>query len=187
MKKVILFVTAMLRSLSVFSQKIDEDYIDKFTNARVIMSSSETLYGSFNYFTGTDYALKLNVKRTDDQYCLLARIYSFGSIWEYDDNSRMILLLDDKGTVRMEPDLTGLGGNWDESNKAYYFDTSFILSPEAIARLKNHNITDVRIQYMGGFYDKTIKNKKRSLIKNMLTLIDHEYQKKQCINGCHKS
>jgi hypothetical protein len=187
MKKVILFVTDMLRSLSICSQKTGEDNIDKFTNSRVIMSNSETLYGSFNYFTGTDYAFKFNIKRTNDLYCLLARIYSFGSIWGYDDNSSVILLLEDKETVSLVSNISGLGGNWDEFNKAYYFDISFILLPEDIVRLKNHNITNVHIQYMDGFYDKTIKNKKQSLIRNMLTLIDHEYQNKQCINRYRKS
>ena len=93
-------------------------------------------------------------------------------IEKYDENSGVIFLLDNDETVELKSNFTGIGSK--KFDNGYFFETSFTLSNDDVIKLKEHKITNVRIIYMGGHYDRELKSKKQDLVMKCLQLIDEE-------------
>jgi chromosome segregation and condensation protein ScpB len=88
---------------------------------------------------------------------------------KYDENSGIVLLLDNGEQLFLETLYTGLGSTMYGSG-SFIFSTVFELSNEEVEILKVHKITDIRIKYFGGHYDKSLKSNKQVLIMKMLNL-----------------
>lgn len=170
MKTRVLF-TALLLLLGVtasFAQKIKKREIDKFTKSEIIITSTETL---FTQTKAREYLkFEFNIKRTNEKYTLGANIY-LGSIEKYDENSGVVLLLDNGEQLFLETLYTGLGSTMYGSG-SFIFSTVFELSNEEVEILKAHKITDIRIKYFGGHYDRSLKSNKQVLIMKMLNLFE---------------
>lgn len=91
-------------------------------------------------------------------------------IVKYTEDDGIMFLLDNDETVTLKTSYTGIGG--DADFKGYAFSTSFLLNDEIVEKLKNHKIVSVRINYMGGHYDKDLKGKKQELIMKSLKLFE---------------
>lgn len=171
MKTRLLF-TALLLLFGVtlsFAQKIKKREIDKFTKSEIIETSTESLY-SVN-FMGTGWCEKFDfqIRRVNGAYAMPANILR-KEIVKYQEGDGVTFLLDNGETIELVTNYTGVGAS--AFAKGYYFETSFTIPDEAVEKLKAHKITDVRIRYMGGTYDKELKSKKQVLIMKMLKLFD---------------
>lgn len=170
MKKNLLLIAFCLISTLLSAQKIKKNEIDKFTKSEIIETSSETL---FTQTKAREYfKFEFNIKKTNEKYTLGANIY-LGTIEKYDENSGVSLLLDNGEQLYLETLYTGLGSTM-YSSGSFIFSTVFELSNEEVEMLKAHKITDIRIKYLGGHYDRSLKSKKQELIMKMLNLVDNE-------------
>lgn len=171
MKTRVLF-TALLLLLGVtasFAQKIKKREINKFTKSEIIETSNETLY-SVN-FMGTGWCEKFDfqIRRVNGEYAMPANILRQEMV-KYDEGDGVTFLLDNGETVDLTTNYTGVGGS--SFANGYYFETSFTIPAEAVEKLKAHKVTDVRIRFMGGTYDRELKSKKQELIMKMLNLFE---------------
>ena len=152
-----------------FGQKIKKREIDKFTKSEIIETSGETLYSV--YITGIGYgeSFEFQIRKVNGEYAMPANILR-AEVVKYVEGDGVTFLLENGETVDLISNYTGVGGS--RLGKAYYFQTSFNIPAEAVEKLKNHKVTDVRIRYMGGSYDRELKPKKQQLIMKMLTLLE---------------
>lgn len=84
------------------------------------------------------------------------------------------MLLSNGETVSLVTNYTGISSRYGTST-SYNFDTSFSISDADAKKLKENDVTDIRINYIDGHYDRTLKEEKRNLIAKMLKLVD-EYK-----------
>ena len=132
-------------------------------------TSTETLYSVNFMASGYIYQFEFCIKRVENTYVMPANIL-LRDIEKYDEDSGVIFLLDNNETISLKTLFTGIGAT--RFANGYYFSTCFNLSNEVVDKLKNHRITDVRILYMGGHYDREIKKNKQDLVMRMLKLFD---------------
>ena len=156
---------------TMFAQKIEKKEVDKFTKMQVIETSSESLYSVNFLASGYIYKFDFQIRKSGDTYSMPANIL-LKEIEKYDENSGVIFLLDNDETVELKSNFTGIGSK--KFGNGYFFETSFTLSNDDVIKLKEHKITNVRIIYMGGHYDRELKSKKQDLVMKCLQLIDEE-------------
>ena len=92
-------------------------------------------------------------------------------IVKYTEDDGVTFLLDNDDTVMLKTNFTGIGG--EAYGKGYWFNTSFTLANEDVEKLKNHKVVAIRINYLGGHYDREIKSNKQELIAKSLKLYDN--------------
>ncbi len=172
MKKIfgLLLVFAMLSSTSVFAQKISTKEVDKFTGVETWETSSETMYSG--YFVGyLTNQFKFRIRRVgDNTYSMPAKLM-LQNIFKFTEDSNVTLLLENKETVKLETIYMGVA-KVTANYKAYEFNTVFQITESDVEKLKNYDVTDIRISYFGGHYDRELKKNKRGLIKNMFKLFE---------------
>lgn len=170
MRRVLFFVLcAVFLSSGLYAQKIRLREIDKFSKKERVETSVETLYTTM--FLGSQgYYMKVKAQRVDSVYTLHASI-AFPEITKYTDGNGIMLLLDNEETIYLTSMYTGISSPLFVDGPIT-FDTSFSLTKADVEKLKTHEVTDVRIVYIDGYYDREIKDKKRTLIKKMLNLLD---------------
>lgn len=169
MKKIILLLATIVVGLSVNAQRIKKHEIDKFTKAEVIETSSETLYSSTYMLSGYNYKFDFLIRCYNGEFVIAANVL-MQDVVKYDETDGITFLLENDETVTLRTNFTGVGG--ERFAQGYWFTTSFNIPKEDVEKLKKYNITDVRITYVGGHYDKEIKGKKQQLIKKMLNLFE---------------
>lgn len=154
-----------------FAQKIKKSEVDKFTKTKLVETSLETLY-SVNFMgTGLIYRFEFCIRKSGDSYVMPANIL-MKEIEKYDENSGVTFLLDNDDTVVLKTNYTGIGG--EKFAMGYYFDTSFSISDADVQKLREHKITNVRVSYLGGHYDRELKSKKQELVMKCIQLVDKE-------------
>ena len=170
--KVKILLTSLLLLFGVtlsFAQKIKKREIDKFTKSEIIETSNESLY-SVN-FMGSGWCEKFDfqIRRVNGIYSMPASILR-SEIVKYEEGDGITLLLENGETVDLATNFTGVGGS--SFANGYYFDTSFTIPTEAVEKLKANKVTDIRIRFLGGSYDRELKAKKQGLIMKMLQLFE---------------
>lgn len=171
MKKVLVFVVTFIfvgiGNLS--AQRIKKKEIDKFSKSEIIETSTETLYSVNFMATGYIYRFEFGLKRVNGKYSMPA-IILMSDMVKYTENDGVTFLLDNDETIFLRTNYTGIGA--DRFANGYNFSTSFSLSDDDVLKLKKHKITNVRVSYMGGHYDRELKKNKQNLIKKMLNLFE---------------
>ena len=119
--------------------------------------------------TGYTHKFDFAIRKVNDSYAIVANIL-MNDIVKYTGDDGVIFLLENNEKVSLKTTYTGVGS--DAFANGYYFSTVFNVSAEDIALLKKYKITDVRVTYFGGHYDKTISENKRNLMQKMLRLFD---------------
>lgn len=161
-------------ALNVSAQKIKEREIDKFTKLETISTSVETLYTRPTFLGSGRYQFKFHIRKQGEQsYTIFAKI-STPECEKYDDNSGISLLLSNGDVVKLRTSYTGVSGleYISSSSKIYTFETAFTLSKDDVKKLKEFDITDIRVTTIDSYHDQELKNKKGSLIKKMLIMLD---------------
>ena len=174
MKQMLLLSLIIGFALNVSAQKIKEREIDKFTKLETISTSVETLYTRSTFLGSGRYQFKFYIrKRGEQSYTIFAKI-STPECEKYDDSSGISLLLSNGDVIKLRTSYTGVSGleHISSSSKIYTFETAFILSKEDVLKLKEFDITDVRVTTMDSYHDQELMNKKRSIIKRMLIMLD---------------
>lgn len=167
MKKVCLSCFLLLCSMFVLAQKIQTRKIDKFTKNEIIETTVESLY-SINFMgSGWIYKFDFQIRKVNDVYVIPADIL-MEDIVKYTDDDGITFLLENGETIFLKTGYTGIGSK--PFSKGYYFSTVFHLSNSDVEKLQTFKVTDVRISYLGGSYDRKLKKKKQELIMNMLSL-----------------
>ena len=171
MKAKLLFIMAFLfLGMGVsFGQKIKKKEIDKFTKNEIIETSTETLYAVNFMASGWIYRFEFQLRRVNGEYSMPANILMQEMV-KYTEDDGVTFLLDNDETVFLKTSYTGIGA--DCFAKGYNFSTSFLLSKDDVEKLKRHKITNVRVSYMGGHYDRELKKNKQELVKDMLNLFE---------------
>ena len=152
-----------------FAQKIKKREIDKFTKSEIIETSTESLYSVNLLGTGWCEKFDFQIRRINGEYVMPANILRQEMV-KYQAGDGVTFLLDNGETIDLTSNYTGVGGS--PFGNGYYFETSFNIPAEAVEKLKKHKVTDVRIRYMGGHYDRELKAKMQELIMNMLKLLE---------------
>ena len=171
MKRFLLIISMLLiTNASLNAQSIKKNEVDKFTGAKIVETSSKTLYSQNSpLMTGYTHKFDFAIRKVNDSYAIVANIL-MNDIVKYTGDDGVIFLLENNEKVSLKTTYTGVGS--DAFANGYYFSTVFNVSAEDIALLKKYKITDVRVTYFGGHYDKTISENKRNLMQKMLRLFD---------------
>ena len=165
MKKVILLFAMSILTSALYAQKIKKNEVDKFTKEQTIETSMESLYSVNFMASGFIYKFDFQIRKVGNAYAMPANIL-LKDMEKYDENSGVTFLLDNDDTVELTTNYTGVGST--KFGNGYYFETSFTLSDDDVKKLKEHKITNVRIRYMGGHYDRELKSKKQELVMKCL-------------------
>ena len=91
-------------------------------------------------------------------------------IHKYTEEDGITFLLDNDNTVTLKTNYTGIGA--ESIGKCYVFKTSYNMSNDDVAKLKNNKVIAVRITYLGGKFDREIKKEKQKIIMDSLELFD---------------
>jgi hypothetical protein len=170
MKRFLLIISMILiTNASLNAQSIKKNEVDKFTGLRIIETSSKTLYSQNRTMTGYTHKFDFAIRKVNDTYAIVANIL-MDDIVKYTEDDGVIFLLENNEKVSLKTRYTGIGT--DSFANGYYFSTVFRLTEEDVALLKKYKITDVRVTYFGGHYDKTLPENKRNLMQKMLYLFD---------------
>lgn len=171
MKKIWILSFMMFVTFSLFAQKIKKNEIDRFTNTKVIETSTERLYSKTFMLSGFSDILECCVRKTGDSYTMPTNILT-PDVVKFTENDGIIILLDNKETVILKTSYTGISGQpW---AKGYWFETCFELTPDQIEILKNNKVVAIRVSYLGGYYDYDVKGKNQSKISKMIKLVESE-------------
>ena len=169
MKQMLLFSLFLGFALNVSAQKIEEREIDKFTKLETITTSSETLY-TRNVFGIGKYQFKFYIKKQGTSiYGIFADIITPEPV-KFSKGDGVKLLLDNGDVIYLQSEYIGISSSW--LADLWLFETYFKLTKEDVEKLKNNNITDLRMTTTGVYRDYEIKPKKRDLVKKMLKLLD---------------
>ena len=172
MKKILLLIALTFVTSVSFAQKIKKKEVDKFTKNLTIETSKESLYSVNFMASGFIYKFDFCIRKVGDSYAMPANIL-LRDIEKYDEKSGVTFLLDNDDTVELITNYTGIGAT--KFGQGYFFETSFSLSNDDVNKLKEHKITNVRVNYMGGHYDRELKSKKQELVMKCLELVDKEH------------
>lgn len=169
MKQMLLFSLIFGFALNVSAQKIKEREIDKFTKLENITTSWETLY-TRTIFPSGKYSFGFYIKKQgESSYTIFAEITT-PKCMKYDSGNGITLLLLNGETITLETAYTGVSGA--VADNVWRFKTSFVLSEEDVQKLKVSDVSDVRLTTIDTYYDFELKDKKRSLLKRMLIMLD---------------
>lgn len=171
MKKLLFIVFACFLVSASFAQKIKKSEVDKFSKTRIIETSMESLYSVNFMASGFIYKFDFCIRKAGDSYVMPANIL-LKEIEKYDEDSGVTFLLDNDDTVVLKTNFTGIGG--EKFGNGYFFETSFNISDVDVQKLREHKITNVRVSYLGGHYDRELKSKKQELVMKCIQLVDKE-------------
>jgi hypothetical protein len=156
--------------LSVNAQKIKKKEFDKFTKLETVITSTETLYTRSIVGVPT-MKFKFNIKKAGDTYTMFATI-SNNVCDGYDKTSGIILLLSDGNVVKLNTNFTGVSSKLSVHSPLWDFETSFNISSEAVAMLKENDIDEVRVTTVDSYYDIELKTNKKGILRKMIRLFD---------------
>lgn len=165
--KINFLLALMMFPLVLSAQKLITNEVDKFTNKLTQETNYETLFRVNRMASGYSHQFNFSLKRSEDNFTMFASIL-LPDIVKYDESSKVYFLLENRETVILNSNYTGISG--EKYANGYLFETSFSISHEDLQKFKNFKVTDIRIEYMDGYYDKEINDKKQTLIQQMLML-----------------
>lgn len=171
MKNFYLTLMFTIITLSINAQSIATNELDKFTKTHKIETSIERLVDK-RIMGNTLYAVRVKIAKLDSTYYMQSLI-SLPKMVTYDKNSGLILLLNNNETIRLYTLYTGIGAQQIPFLGNYNFETNFILSKDDVEKLKNNEVTDVRIVYLGGYYDYKVLKNRKDILQKLLELVDN--------------
>lgn len=166
----ILLCTFIVGSISAQKIKVNRE-VDKFTKSEVVETSSKRLYTKNFMGTGYTNIFECAIRKVDGVYSMPASILMHDVV-KYDENSGVMFLLSNDETVVLITNYIGIGA--ERLGNGFWFNTSFMLSPSDVEKLKNNNIISVRVNYVGGYFDYDLKTKNQGIVAEMLKLVDAE-------------
>lgn len=175
MKQLSIILLLLTLITNAQAQKIKTKEIDKFTKSEIIETSIERLYSKNQMGTGFCNIFQCSIRKVDGTYSMPAGILMH-DIVKYDENSNVVFLLSNNETITLQTAYTGIGG--ERFANGYWFYTSFPLSQSDVDLLKKYEIESIRVNYMGGHFDRDLKKNKKNIVSKMLKLIDNENIKK---------
>ena len=171
MKKIMFLLVVCFLATATYAQKIKKSEVDKFTKTKLVETSVESLYSVNFMASGFIYKFDFCIRKAGDSYIMPANIL-LRDIEKYDENSGVTFLLDNDDTVVLKTNYTGVGA--EKFGNGYFFNTTFDINDSDVQKLREHKITNVRISYLGGHYDRELKSKKQELVMKCIQLVDKE-------------
>lgn len=171
MKKVIILMLIMLPMIS-WGQKIYKNEIDKFSKVHVVETKHERIayFNKWKRLFPDPSSVTACIRNVDSINWRLPATIRLCEIEKYDENSGLELLLDNDSVMILHTLYTGIGA--DHVGDTYGFSTCFELSDEDVENLRNHAITDIRVNYFGGHKDFECDKSNRYKLMKMIKLID---------------
>lgn len=145
------------------AQKLKKNEIDKFTKEIYMQTSSAKIVNKTGFMR--PHKFECYIERQGDIITMPALMQFDRENVTIDENSGVVFLLDNEGTVTLKTAFVG------EPNRFNEFSTSFILNDEDVKNLKEHKIKALRMVYVGGHYDSEVKEKNQDIISKMLELV----------------
>lgn len=140
------------------AQKFKKIDFDKFSKSITITTKKDVL------FNKGKYEVEFEVRYSNGHYSFPAELHAGGQR-KWDETSTLSLLLDNDEIVVLHPAFGGVDST---------FNTYLTIDEKDVDKLKNHVITDVRMSFVGGYFDCMLKKDRRDVILRHLKLIDSE-------------
>ena len=165
MKRNLFLITLSLFSISIFSQQIVENQIDKFTKNKVIQvnaSSSKNWSTSDAVTKGMFKNVFVSFRKVNQTNYLQLGVSANGYILCFSEDKEAILLFSDDSTLKLK----NLDTNCDHNLVA----GKFILSDENLELLKTKELQGIRIYFSEGYSDYEIRKNKKAVIQKTAEL-----------------
>ena len=171
MEKLMIILTIMMLSFSVFSQTLKVNEVDEFTGDSIKSTDWKWMIAgasSTNAF--------FQIRKVNSNYFFGLKIFTNFSVYSIREGDNLMFKLS-SGEVVSLPNLElalpcigcgaiGLGGS-----DALGVETYYLLSEDQISRLKNNEVVKVRVNTSEGYINANIKPNQYARIKKALTLV----------------
>jgi hypothetical protein len=170
MKKILINILLFITIWPVFSQNIEDDYIDDFTKEHIVRTSWIGL------FDGSYYENYFQMEKIDSSYCLNFRMTGgLETFMTFDKGEIFFLKLDNDSIIKLkntefEISGTGRAALTSLSAKKVGVKMSLWITTNQMDALLNNNILKIRIQSNKGYFDRIIDDKNYR-IKNLIELV----------------
>lgn len=169
MKKLFaLLLITFLYSNIAFSQSILNRAKDVISpGIEFVKTSEETLFHDA-------FLLEFSIERVNKEYCMDVNLRRFYNDFKFtEEENSLVFILSNKETVTLKSSHIGRSTEWLRLNSGIWeFRTPFFMTKKDVAKLKEYDVTDVKIVYFGGTFEIEIEATKRDLIKRMLNLVE---------------
>lgn len=169
MKKSLFVALLSLVVISASAQTARTVGSDPLTGEPVRETTKEKLYDDNAYDIGLINAFEIAVRRIGDHYVMPATIWLRKEV-SFSDLSNVALLLENGDLFELQTLYQG-GTGWAMA-RGHYFDTCFDIPNYLVEKLRTLNVTDMRVNYVGGFYDSEIAPEHQSAIRRMINALD---------------
>lgn len=172
----LLTIVLILLPIIANGQKIVKNEIDKFTKQHILETSQEALVKR-NKWKNQWQQVLISVRNVNGEWSMPSFI-ELEEVENYDNNSQIILLLDNEEPLILQSLYSGIGaedcpiGIGGVNSNVHGFTTILPLSEADVNLLRNHTITDVRVSPLGANYDFVVGKKESDVIKRMIKVID---------------
>lgn len=158
--------------MAVFAnaQKLRTNTVDKFSGDTVQVSSLENLFVDYSdnkNGIGFDHRFEFVIQRTGNTYTMYADII-LPKKMEFDDNSALIFILDNGENITLKTNVTGK--HFKPIGNGFIVENNFTMTAKDIQQFKAHAITDMRLQFIGGHYDKALKGNRQTILQRVCGL-----------------
>ena len=175
MKKLLLL---LLITINCFSQRIAINKIDEFTNEKIIKidtSEGNSWSGSDNIVTGflNNVFLCNSAFLGKDNTIISTFTIYFGSMTCSNPDNKLILLLEDNSKIILTQ-ISKTDCNYEKLIIQYSTGPSFSEQLNNINILSKFSVNKIRFYSNDNYYDFTVKDKKKELIKKSFQLLLNE-------------
>jgi hypothetical protein len=166
MRKILLL---LLLPTCLFAQRIEKDFKDEFTGAKIQKTSQEWLsYG------GENASMWFFMRKVDDRiYLYFDLMPTFSSVYSISKDDQLMFKMVD-GTIVTLNNLeytiscAGCGGDGRTGARVQSTRTEYYLSPEKIDALLQQGIEKVRMYTSKGYVDQAVNPKRQGYIRQAL-------------------
>lgn len=174
MKRAVLPLFVLLIPVFLFGQRLETNGVDRFTKDRIIETSHERLASKTDIFIGFSPYVEINASISQiNGYWYMPTALRNNVVLQYSESDGLTLLLDNDRSIDLNTAYSGIGDKeYFDPPINYTFNTSFELTPDVVAALRNHRVTAIRLRYYGGHIDFECSKKESQRLMKMINLID---------------
>lgn len=172
MKRILFSIILSLFSISIFSQQIVENQIDKFTKNKVLQVNAMTGKNWSNSDAVTKGMFKnvfVSFRKVNDVNTLQLGVSTNGSVLCITEDSKAILLFSDESTINIQNIATDC--------QSILVTGRYLLTEEALEFIKTKELQGIRIYFSDGYTDFEIRKNKIEVIQKTAKLFSEEVKK----------
>ena len=169
-KLLIQIIIISIISFNAFGQEIEENRVDDFTGNSIKRTSWETLNMTMKF------AAYFRISNIDDLYFFDLKMMIGGKVFSIDKEQELMLKLSNNEIITL-PNLkhtitcNGCGARGLSGSNAQGIKVSYLITEEQIYKLKDSDVTKIRIYTTNGYVENDLKSKHNKKIKKAMSLI----------------